>query len=726
MQKRSSIQSTSEKLQQSRSLEENKQAPFFTPVVQPKLNINQPNDIYEQEADATADNVMRMPDTSTHDNLFFKPVIQRKCASCDEEGKQMQRKETSNDAPVASTQTENYIHSLGGKGRSLTRDEKDFFETRMEQDFNDVKIHNDNDAARSAQSINALAYTSGNNIVFNKGQFNPQSEPGKKLLAHELTHVVQQSNGIQMQSAGAASNERIQFTEEIIELKDDSIPSLEDITAITTVATGNDNINPIEEPVTFIQKRSFPSFIQKADDAPAPVRKDYVFLMGSTGGFYVAAKKFFQQHHPEAEIISLKDNSLAGIFAKLRDIASDQNPIGNLYIVSHANVDGTLSFGLAKKDKDKKTTFGELKNALVTKPELFNLSGGIDDKTKVHIKGCNIGRNEDMLNALDEAFGGKTEVDAPTHKQGYEYHTKKEGKKVEVVSTEFLNTYNVEFSGNVNKSDDELVDGFKEKYTDFGFSDQDWEIAVLGAKKQSKKVDTAAAANKKEVDTRLKESLAELDKKAPDYKDEVKRLKAEAETEKAGIATAAKEQKKTDVAKGSKGVSRKVILPFAANLFDDKLPPQTEAELLKKAPLWFAKERKKGWVFTSGKVTKTRDGENDKFNYDIGADNKGEVGAFSYEISMPAFPETDEDAIALAEAQLEKYLTEHPEFAISRRAMFEWRVDRKKVKEKDVIKAFLEMTIYTIDLDLRESGGAKIDPASREGEGFFYGQSDFE
>jgi hypothetical protein len=130
-----------------------------------------------------------------------------------------------------------------------------------------------------------------------------------------------------------------------------------------------------------------------------------------------------------------------------------------------------------------------------------------------------------MLNALDEAFGGKTEVDAPTHKQGYEYHSKKEGKKIEVVSTEFFNTYNVEFSGNANKSDDELVEAFKEKYTDFGFSDQDWEIAVLGASKQGKKVDKAAAADKKEVDTRLKASLAELDKKAADYKDEVKRLK---------------------------------------------------------------------------------------------------------------------------------------------------------------------------------------------------------
>src|SRR5207344_674529 len=125
-------------------------------------------------------------------------------------------------------------------------------------------------------------------------------------------------------------------------------------------------------------------------------------------------------------------------------------------------------------DKDQKTTFGELKNALKTSPDIFKLSGGVDAKTKVHIKGCNIGRNIDMLNALDEAFGKGVEVDAPTHKQGYEYHTEGEGKDVKVVSSEYFNTYNVEFAGKAEKSDDDLIDAFKEKYSDLGFSDQDW------------------------------------------------------------------------------------------------------------------------------------------------------------------------------------------------------------------------------------------------------------
>src|SRR5690349_8850368 len=93
----------------------NKAGSFFSPVIQPKLTINQPNDIYEQEADAMADKVMSMPDPSINYNLFFKPTvsaIQRKCAHCEEEEKKLQRKYLNNNTADTSTQTENYIHSF--------------------------------------------------------------------------------------------------------------------------------------------------------------------------------------------------------------------------------------------------------------------------------------------------------------------------------------------------------------------------------------------------------------------------------------------------------------------------------------------------------------------------------------------------------------------------------------------------------------------------------------
>jgi hypothetical protein len=180
---------------------------FFRPV-QPKLSINQPNDMYEQEADAMADKVMRMQDPNPQP--FFTPAItpvQRKCAHCEEEEKKMQRKESNNESPVANAATENYINSLPGRGRSLTAEEKNFFEPRFGYDFSNVQLHTNAEANESAKSINALAYTYGDNIVFGSNQYQPNTDAGKKLMAHELTHVVQQNTSIQRKIIQRAEND---------------------------------------------------------------------------------------------------------------------------------------------------------------------------------------------------------------------------------------------------------------------------------------------------------------------------------------------------------------------------------------------------------------------------------------------------------------------------------------------------------------------------------------
>lgn len=639
-------------------------------------------------------------------------------------GKSIQRKEASQHVPEVSSGLTNYIGSLSSKGSSLPESSRKFFEPRFGYDFSSVKIHNDSAAHQSAKDIHALAYTHDNNIVFGANQYSPESDSGKKLLAHELTHVVQQAKGIHLQSAGNHST-GIEVTDETIDLShDDLLPLFPDSLPPDSSAADALSVFPLPQNDVTIQAKLFPVFIQRNNGAPDPPRKDYVFMMGSTGGFYLAARRFFKDHYPGAEIISLKDNSLAGIFGKLRDVASDQNPVGNLYIVSHANVDGTLSFGLTSKDKDKKTSFGELKNALVTNPNLFALNGGVDTKTKVHIKGCNIGRNIDMLNALDEAFGKKVELDAPTHKQGYEYHTEKKGKDVNVVSSEYFNTYNVEFAGKADKSDDELVDAFKEKYADLDFSDQDWEIAVLGAVKQGKKVDKATAEKNKDADARLKAGLAALDKKAADYATEKKRLETETATEKSDIAKEAKASKVTVVAKGSAGAVKKVVTPFTATIFNDKLPPATEAEILKAAPAWFAKTGKGGWKFLSGSVSKSRAGARDQYSYSVRAENKEGRFTLNYALDMAALPVSDADAKSLAESLLKEHMAKNPDFAIARRSAYEWRVQNEKKRGITTITAFLEMTIYAIDLDFKEAGGAVLNPAAKEGEAFYYGESD--
>jgi hypothetical protein len=84
-----------------------------------------------------------------------------------------------------------YISGLSG-GQSLPNELRNFYEPRFGCDFSNAKLHTDSAAAKSASSINALAYTTGNNIVFNSGQYDPASTKGRQLLAHELTHIVQQ------------------------------------------------------------------------------------------------------------------------------------------------------------------------------------------------------------------------------------------------------------------------------------------------------------------------------------------------------------------------------------------------------------------------------------------------------------------------------------------------------------------------------------------------------
>jgi hypothetical protein len=176
------------------TVQSNGHKPFF----QTKLTVNQLNDIYEQEADTMADRVMRITDPTLNGNAFFKPsltTVQRKCQHCEEEEK-LHRKESSGAEVQGSNELDNYVVSLSSSGRALPQSSRSFFEPRFGKNFSNVRIHTDSVAAKSAQSINALAYTTGNNIVFNTGQYSPESESGKKLMAHELTHVVQQGSNV--------------------------------------------------------------------------------------------------------------------------------------------------------------------------------------------------------------------------------------------------------------------------------------------------------------------------------------------------------------------------------------------------------------------------------------------------------------------------------------------------------------------------------------------------
>jgi hypothetical protein len=120
------------------------------------------------------------------------PRISRECTAC-EDGEKLQKK-TAGIVETAHGYAPNSVHEvLQSPGRPLDTSSRAFFETRFGQDFSRVRVHTDGKAAQSARAMDARAYTSGPNIVFGSGQYSPQSEEGRRLLAHELAHVVQQT-----------------------------------------------------------------------------------------------------------------------------------------------------------------------------------------------------------------------------------------------------------------------------------------------------------------------------------------------------------------------------------------------------------------------------------------------------------------------------------------------------------------------------------------------------
>jgi hypothetical protein len=188
--------------------------------LQTKLVIGDANDQFEQEADRVADQIMRMP-AKSHDVIAASPfgasnhALQRKCAcggipgpsgeceACRKKRLGLQRRATDSHGP---TDVPSIVHEvLRSAGRPLDAETRAFMEPRFDYDFSDVRVHFGAHAAQSARAVNARAYAVGTDLVFGAGQYTPENAAGKKLLAHELAHVVQQK-GSSLSRAAAESH----------------------------------------------------------------------------------------------------------------------------------------------------------------------------------------------------------------------------------------------------------------------------------------------------------------------------------------------------------------------------------------------------------------------------------------------------------------------------------------------------------------------------------------
>ncbi len=163
---------------------------FHRPAgIQAKLNVSQPGDPFEQEADRVSETILSLPE----------PVIQRQeCPTCDDEPEDalIQREAVT---PAAGTATSALSAAAPrGGGQALPGPVRDFFGSRFSaaggsvHDFSRVRIHTGPQADAAAEAVNARAYTLGHDIVFAAGEYAPHTDTGRRLLAHELTHVIQQ------------------------------------------------------------------------------------------------------------------------------------------------------------------------------------------------------------------------------------------------------------------------------------------------------------------------------------------------------------------------------------------------------------------------------------------------------------------------------------------------------------------------------------------------------
>ena len=158
--------------------------------LQTKLTIGEPGDKYEQEADNVAKAVVQKINTPQAQR---EDEIQRSALGGISSLVQRQ-----GGIPVgpASDEFEKNLNIARNSGQALAPKVQSQMGDAMGADFSGVKVHTDSQADQLSRSIQAKAFTTGNDVFFKQGEYNPSSRGGQELLAHELTHVIQQGNGI--------------------------------------------------------------------------------------------------------------------------------------------------------------------------------------------------------------------------------------------------------------------------------------------------------------------------------------------------------------------------------------------------------------------------------------------------------------------------------------------------------------------------------------------------
>ncbi|MCG8686238.1 MAG: DUF4157 domain-containing protein [Desulfobacterales bacterium] len=230
---------------------------------QTKLKVGSPDDKFEQEADDIAEQVMGMPNEKEEET---EDIIRPKLK------------------PEA-TKTPNVdlgqgISNLKGGGKPLIADDRYFFENRFREDFSHVRVHSGEQESNLADGINAKAFTIGNDIVFGTDQYKPESHAGKKLLAHELAHVVQQNKNKEGMPdvqcyQGCTSDEDTDIDDartRAIPRVQDALQALSILDRIRLLPTNQQQLDPDYNAYSAIDQAFTEDFIPASSRTPAAAR----------------------------------------------------------------------------------------------------------------------------------------------------------------------------------------------------------------------------------------------------------------------------------------------------------------------------------------------------------------------------------------------------------------------------------------------------------------------
>jgi hypothetical protein len=152
------------------------------------------HDAYEREADRVGEAVARGDLAPWMSLLPSAPMLQRKCAACTEDDVTLRRDAEAPD-PRGWAAPPTLGKVLRSPGRPLTAATRAFMEPRFGRSFRNVRVHDDRDAAEAAQSVRARAFTVREHVAFGQGRYSPETTEGRRLLGHELAHVVQWAEG---------------------------------------------------------------------------------------------------------------------------------------------------------------------------------------------------------------------------------------------------------------------------------------------------------------------------------------------------------------------------------------------------------------------------------------------------------------------------------------------------------------------------------------------------